>query len=182
MTLPHSLPPSLREVPPMSHRCDATEQAAEGACLGNTIRQIKDILQADIPACAALFIDAYNREPWNNCWTADSAARYLLEFLHAQRFKGFLIEEGNRALGAAFCHSHIWYTGDELHIDEFFIASGMQRKGLGSKMMAAIELYVKAEGMESITLLTDRHFPARDFYLKHGFQEAEQVLFMYKDV
>jgi aminoglycoside 6'-N-acetyltransferase I len=144
------------------------------------VKQIRDITEKDLPACAELLIDAYNREPWLNHWTVETARRYLSELLRMERFKGFILEEGDRAAGAAFCHSRAWWTGDELFIDEFYIASGMQRKGLGGKLMAAIEEYVKAEGWEGVTLLTNRHFPARDFYLKHGFAEAEHVLFMYK--
>jgi GNAT superfamily N-acetyltransferase len=142
--------------------------------------QIRDIIASDIDACAALLIDAYNREPWLNHWTMESARRYLAEFMQVERFKGFMMEEDGRAVGAAFCHSRTWWNGDEIYIDEFFIATDMQRKGLGGEMMAAIELVVKEQGLEGITLLTNRHFPAKDFYRKHGFEEAEHVLFMYK--
>jgi aminoglycoside 6'-N-acetyltransferase I len=144
------------------------------------VRLIRDITTEDIGACAVLLVDTYNREPWNDHWTTDAAARCLLEFLHMQRFKGFLLMEGSRALGAAFCHSCTWWTGDELYIDEFYIANDMQRKGLGGELLAYVEEYVRAEGLEGITLLTNRHYPARDFYLKHGFTQAEHVLFMYK--
>jgi aminoglycoside 6'-N-acetyltransferase I len=144
------------------------------------MKQIRSITENDLPACAALLIDAYNREPWHNHWTMDTAMRYLSEFLRAERFKGFLMEQDGRAVGAAFCHSRTWWTGDELYVDEFYIASDMQRKGLGGELMAALEAYVQEQGWNGITLLTNRHFPARDFYQKHGFSEAEHVVFMYK--
>lgn len=144
------------------------------------MRFIKAISANELDACAALLINAYNCEPWNNHWTMETARRYLMEFLCGERFEGYLMMENGRALGAAFCHSRTWWTGDELYIDEFYIESSMQRRGLGKELLAHIEQSVKSQGLEGITLLTNRFFPARDFYLKNGFEPAEHVLFMYK--
>jgi GNAT superfamily N-acetyltransferase len=146
------------------------------------MRQIRQIGAEDMSACAELLMDAYNRGPWHNRWTAETAERYLSEILKAQRFRGLLMEEDGRAVGAAFCHGRTWWTADELYVDEFFIASDMQRKGLGGELLQRVEEYARAEGLAGVTLLTNRHFPARDFYLKHGYAEAVHVLFMYKTV
>jgi aminoglycoside 6'-N-acetyltransferase I len=144
------------------------------------MRQIREITADDIDACAELLIDAYNAEPWNDHWTMDNAPKYLLEFLGKERFKGFMLVDDGCAVGAAFGHSRTWWTGDEYYIDEFYIATGMQRRGLGKELMAAVEAYVKSLGLEGITLLTNRYYPAKDFYLKNGVETAEHVLFMYK--
>lgn len=144
------------------------------------MRQIRDITSGDINACAALLIDAYNCEPWNNRWTMESASRYLKECQGAERFKGFLLIEDGRAVGASFGHGKTWWTGDEFCVDELYIATDFQRKGLGGELMAHIEEYVKSLGLNGVTLLTNRHLPAREFYLKHGFEPAEHVLYMYK--
>lgn len=141
---------------------------------------IREIIPTDIPACASLLVDAYNREPWNDCWTMESAERYLREFLAADRFMGLLLEKDGNLSGVAFCHSRTWYTGDELYVDELYIASNAQRQGLGGELLARMEQFVRAEGLKGITLLTNRFFPAREFYKNHGFEEAEHVLFMYK--
>ncbi len=146
------------------------------------MRTIRDITQADVDTCAALLIDAYNREPWNDHWTMEIATRFLREFLQVERFKGFLMEEGGQAVGAAFCHSRTWWTADELFVDEFYIASSQQRKGLGGELMTAIEAYTKAMGLAGVTLLTNRFYPAMEFYKKHGFEVAGHVVFLYKTV
>lgn len=142
--------------------------------------QINDITPSDIPACAGLLIDAYNCEPWNNHWTMESASKYLNEFIGIERFKGFLLYEDETPAGALFGHGKTWWTGDEFYVDELYIASAMQRKGLGYTLLRHAEEYVKSLGLNGVTLLTDRNFPARNFYLKNGFEEAEHVLFMYK--
>lgn len=144
------------------------------------MRTIRAITGNDLDACAALLIDAYNCPPWDNHWTMDNARIYLAEFLQVERFRGFLMEEDGVAVGAAFCHSRTWWTGDEVYVDEFFISNSHQRKGLGGELMAAIEALVREQGLEGITLLTNRHFPAMDFYRKHGFEEAGHVVFLYK--
>lgn len=144
------------------------------------MRTIRDITPADIETCAALLIDAYNREPWNDHWTMETATRLLREFMQVERFKGFLLEEDGVAVGAAFCHSRTWWTNDELFVDEFYIANNKQRMGLGGELMAAVEAYTKAMGLAGVTLLTNRYFPAMDFYRKLGFEEAGHVVFLYK--
>jgi aminoglycoside 6'-N-acetyltransferase I len=142
--------------------------------------EIRAITPADLPACAALLVDAYNGEPWNDHWTQAAAERYLAEFLGIARFQGFLLFSGGEPAGALFGHGRAWWTGDEFYIDEFYIATAHQRKGLGGALLRYTENYMKSLGLNGITLLTNRHFPARDFYLKNGFEEAEHVLFLYK--
>lgn len=142
--------------------------------------EIREITASDLVACAALLMDAYNSEPWNDHWTPETASRYLGEFMCAPRFRGFLLLEDGRAAGAVFGHGKTWWTGDEFYIDEFFIASACQRKGLGRALLVRVEEYVKSLGLNGITLLTDRNMPAVCFYLKNGFSQADHVIFMYK--
>lgn len=142
--------------------------------------EIREITPADLDACAALLVDAYNGEPWNDHWTPETASRYLGEFMRAPRFQGFLLLEDGRAAGAVFGHGKTWWTSDEFFVDEFFISASFQRKGLGGKLLARVEEYVKSLGLAGITLLTDRHMPAVNFYLKNSFSRADHVIFMYK--
>ena len=143
---------------------------------------IRPITIGDVNACAQLLLDAYNCEPWSNRWTMEKARRYLTEFVNAERFTGFLMEEDGRAVAAAFCHSRTWWTGDELYVDEFYVATDMQKKGLGGRLMAAVTQAVRDQGLNGVTLLTDRRFPAMEFYTRQGFEEAGNVVFLYRVV
>jgi GNAT superfamily N-acetyltransferase len=44
------------------------------------------------------------------------------------------------------------------------------------------EELAKELGLGGVTLLTNKHHPAKSFYEKNGYAAAEQVIFMYKKV
>lgn len=96
------------------------------------------------------------------------------------RFAGFTLWEGEKLVGAAFCHERTCWNDDELFIDELFISREYQGKGLGTELLKAIERYVIERNLAGITLLTNKYMPAPKFYRKDSFVDAEHVLFMYK--
>ncbi|MDF2685415.1 MAG: family N-acetyltransferase [Clostridia bacterium] len=136
----------------------------------------------DLNKCIDLLINAYNCEPWNNHWTADTAKRYLQEFVSCPRFVGFTISLDKNIVGAAFCHERTWWNNDELYVDEFYIDPNYQRQGFGKQLIQFIENYIKEKKLAGFTLLTNKYMPAPNFYRKNGFADAEHVLFMYKEI
>lgn len=40
---------------------------------------IAPLIGSDLPACAALLLEAYNGPPWDSHWTLETATRYLAE-------------------------------------------------------------------------------------------------------
>ncbi|MBN2852524.1 MAG: GNAT family N-acetyltransferase [Clostridia bacterium] len=132
--------------------------------------------------CAKLLIEAYNGLPWNNNWNDDSSIKYLMEYFVNPSFAGFIIIEDEKVIGAAFCHEKTWWTGDELFIDEFYISPVFQHRGLGTELLKHIENYVEKRKLAGITLLTNRHMPSLDFYVKNKFTKAKHIVFMYKEL
>ena len=136
----------------------------------------------DLVDCVRLLIDAYNGEPWHNHWTPETAERYLSEFVSGNSFVGFVVCEGDSVVGAMFAHRKTWWTNDELFVDEFFIVPAHQRQGYGEKLLGHAERYAKEVGLAGLTLLTNHYMPARTFYAKHGYHQADHVVFMYKEL
>ena len=141
---------------------------------------IREFHPDDLPTCADLLIEAYNHEPWNYHWTRETATRYLNEFVTSENFIGFVLCEDTIIVGAMFAHRKTWWTKDELFVDEVYIAPQCQRQGYGAKLLYHAEGFAKVEGLAGLTLLTDRNMPAVAFYAKHGYLQAEHVVFMYK--
>jgi GNAT superfamily N-acetyltransferase len=135
---------------------------------------------ADLPACAALLIDAYNGPPWDQHWAPDSALRYLAELHAMPRFVGWVLRAGDDLLACAFAHERTWWNADELYIDELYVARAGQRQGHGGRLLEAIEGHCRERGLAGVTLLTNRFMPAVPFYERHGYTAGEHVLFMYK--
>ncbi len=144
--------------------------------------EIRNLARKDIPESAELLMRAYNGAPWNEQWSLEPAKRYLCEFADHTRFVGVAVFEKGHMVGAAFCHKKTWWTNDELFVDEFFIEPASQRKGYGEALLAYIEGYIRTQGLAGFTLLTNRNMPALAFYRKHGFVDAEHVVFLYKMV
>jgi len=143
---------------------------------------IRGIQPTDMERCARLLIEAYNREPWNNRWTDESATRYLNELAASKDFVGFVICENEEVIGAMFAHRKTWWTNDELFVDEFYISPSKQRQGFGERLLEHAERYAKSQNLAGLTLLTNKYFPAKRFYEKHNYTLAEHVIYMYKEV
>jgi aminoglycoside 6'-N-acetyltransferase I len=134
----------------------------------------------DLQTCIRLFIETYSAEPWNNHWSPEAATRYLEEFMANKRFMGFVICDDASIIGALFAHRKTWWTNDELYVDELYIAPRFQGQGYGERLLGYVEDLARSSGMSGLTLLTHRDFPAKSFYLKHGYKQADHVVFMYK--
>ena len=59
-------------------------------------------------------------------------------------------------VGAVYFHARTWQDTSEIFIDELFIFPAAQRQGIGRALMAAVRELATSEGMEAITLITDR--------------------------
>ncbi len=144
--------------------------------------KIRKLLSDDIDICVELLIATYNPPPWNNHWTEESGKKYLSEFISNNNFIGFVVVEEDEIVGAMFAHRKVWWTNDEIFIDELFIKPDRQRYGYGKLLMDQAEELSKELGLGGITLLTNKYLPAKLFYEKNGYVVAEHVIFMYKEM
>ena len=141
---------------------------------------IRKYAQKDLPECAGLLVAAYNNEQWKGRWSFQDACSCLLEFVGEPRFVGYVLEADGKIAAAAFAKERTCDNGSELFVEDFFVDPAFQRKGFGTALLGALEDHVRENGLEGITLLTNRFLPSSDFYRKHGFSEAGHVQFLYK--
>lgn len=144
--------------------------------------QIRNFHSSDIGACVNLLIQAYNQPPWNDHWTQETGSRYLSEFISNKNFIGYIITKSDELIGAMFAHRKTWWTNDEIFVDELFIKPDQQRNGYGKILINRVEQLSKKSGFGGVTLLTNKHHPAKMFYQKNGYTVADHVIFMYKEV
>ncbi|WP_243074157.1 GNAT family N-acetyltransferase [Microbacterium sp. SS28] len=124
------------------------------------------------------FVATYNGEPWNDSWTLESATRYLGEFRAAPRSTTLVAVASEGVVGAAYFHARTWQDESEMFIDEFFVFPASQRQGIGRALMAGVRDRATAEGVATLTLITDRDMPAFEFYAGLGFREGSTQVFM----
>lgn len=136
----------------------------------------------DLLRCTHTFINVFNQEPWNDEWSAETAFQYLLDYTNTSGFIGIVAEEGKEIIGFIFGVRKPWWSGDEFFINEMCVSAEKQKTGVGSKLMKFLEEKLKMDGIENITLLTDRGIPAEIFYKKNGFTEIDRIMFLNKNI
>lgn len=134
----------------------------------------------DFEQCIHLFIEVFNNEPWNDKWSRVKAESYLHDYIHTPGFKGVIAEEHEVIHGFIFGVSKRWWSADEFFINEMCVKSSQQRSGIGTSMLNYLAEELKSEGIENMTLLTNRDIPAEQFYKKNGFEEIERIIFLSK--
>lgn len=143
---------------------------------------IREIKAGDLSLCASVFVYTMNDEPWYEQWSPEKAKRYLSELLDMPGALCVVAELEDEVVGAAFCRLRTWYSGSELYIEEIFVQTEYQRRGIGGSMLSFLEEYAMENGIGSIALTTDRRYPAARFFAHSGFGESRDIALMYKDV
>lgn len=135
---------------------------------------------SDLEECSDLLLQVFSGEPWFDEWeSVRHVQKYLNEFMNNPVFIGFVVEHNDKIAGACFGHTKSWYSGEEYHIQEFFMDTKVQQSGLGSQLMNAIKEHLSSRNIHCIVLLTEKDVPAEKFYKKNGFEVKKDIIFMY---
>lgn len=126
--------------------------------------------------CSGIFIEAYNREPWNNEWAPDTAPLILNCYFNTPGFMGWTATSGNRIVGCCLGNSEPYYTGHNFYLREIFVSVGSQKSGIGKALMAAMKKDLEDVGIKTIILFTYQSL--FDFYTKSGFSELKDMRMM----
>lgn len=140
------------------------------------------VARDDLGGCINLLLNVFSNEPWNDNWTFEGAEKYLLDYIETPGFKGFVAEEENKIKGFIFGFRKRWWQGDEFYVNEMCVEIREQRNGIGTKLIKYLEASLITEGIENITLLTNRGIPAEEFYKKNGFSEIDRIIFLHKEI
>lgn len=134
---------------------------------------------AMLDAVTDLFLEVFTRPPWNDHWESRDAARaYLAAHLDYNSFGGFAAWLDGRLVAVSLGFAKPWARGLEYWVNEFFVATDCQGRGLGSAFLGWIKAELKAEGMNALILSTERSYPAYRFYGRNGFAELGDLAFM----
>ncbi|ETP70386.1 GNAT family N-acetyltransferase [Planomicrobium chinense] len=144
--------------------------------------EINYVEESDLLRCTDVFIEVFNREPWNDEWEPEKAKQYLLDFYHTPGFLGLVAQEGEEVIGFLFGVHRVWWSGDEFFVHEMCVNSNLQNKGIGKALMDRLLEELEARSITHLSLLTDRGIPAEVFYKKNGFTEVERLVFLSRGV
>jgi aminoglycoside 6'-N-acetyltransferase I len=137
----------------------------------------------DMDACVELYKDVFSSDPWNDYWLSNEQVKYYLnELMENPVLEGYVAYENSKLIGVCLGHKRSWWDGKEFFIDELFVSNEMHGNGIGSKLMEFVEFNSAIGNYVRLTLLTNRNFPAEEFYLKKGFNINEKRIVMAKDI
>lgn len=143
---------------------------------------LRKMVEEDILEIAKMMIDAYNNDIWNEAWNIDTAKLYLLDFYNVNKFIGYVIEENEKVIASVFAKEKVWYSGNEIFVEELLVDKCFRQKGYGSILINKLEEYAKNNDLKTIVLATNINSKAPLFYNKHGFKNIDDLRFMYKNI
>lgn len=129
-----------------------------------------DCTQEHLGAMAMLFVEVFNAEPWNDAWSEHSARQRLGDMQNTPGAKGVCLFEGVLLAGFALGHSEQWFVGQHFFLKEMCVKTSLQRRGLGTALLSALE--ERLQGQEQVSLITARDSSAQAFYERNGFQSS----------
>ncbi len=142
--------------------------------------KIQPLEEADLPECAALFVQVFGAPPWNERWSAKAVARRFDDCWRTPGFFGLLATSEEGIAGFALGQLEQWDTRRHFHLREMCVALEMQRRGVGSQLMQALEDHLREAGVGRIVLHTARESDAQAFYDRCGFHTSAKMVMMSK--
>ncbi|MFE4814426.1 GNAT family N-acetyltransferase [Peribacillus simplex] len=136
----------------------------------------------NLEQCIELYMNVFNRAPWNESWTYETAKERLSDLLHTPKFLGFLFLVDHIAVGFVAGNSKVSYQGLTFYLAELCVNNEMQGKGHGSKMLQSLEDELQKREIKSLYLLTANDGLAEAFYLKNDYVVNEDRVVMKKNL
>lgn len=144
------------------------------------LRELKD---TNFDEIKTLFKSVFMAPPWNDDWSDDhQLTLYLQELMEPKLSIVYGLFVDNSMVGISLGRIKHWCGGTEYFIEEFFIKTEMQGKGLGRKFITLIENAICQKGVKQIFLMTQRNVPAYEFYKKSGFTEIPEHASFFKEL
>ena len=130
----------------------------------------------DIERCLDLFISVFNRPPWHDKWTTQTARANLEDASGIPGAFGLVARSQAKVIGFVLGHREIQDVTMNFYIKELCVSPEYQGQGVGKQILRRLEAELKERGVDGIYLLTARGSPAEAFYKRLGFHYEETVV------
>lgn len=143
--------------------------------------QFRMLSLKDINECTELYIEVFNDEPWNDGWQEHDVKERLTDIFSNRKFLGVgVYDEEQNIIGFLSGYTERWLNSNHFNLNEICIKTALQNQGIGSKLIAKLEMKFKQNDISRIYLLTERSGQAETFYKKNGFYVSPRMIMMSK--
>lgn len=138
----------------------------------------------DIHAAVELYLGVFNEEPFCYDWLRpDNAARYFTDIENTPGSYSFLYYD-NKGLLAGLCLGIIqdYFQIVTYEIKEVAVRKDAQGRGRGTRMLSEVSKHLRTQGVQALTLMTQKNIPAFSFYKKNNFSTLDSTIYMTKHI
>ncbi len=139
--------------------------------------EIKVFTAEQLDEASHLYVSVFNAEPWNDLWTFETARKRLSDILQTPGFIGFVCLE-HELLGFAVGYCEQWFDNTHFYLKEMCVRTGMQRKGIGTRLIDHLERALAEMNVDRVYLLTMKDGQAEAFYAKNGYRTSPRMILM----
>src|SRR3989338_6026631 len=129
---------------------------------------IRKASKTDLKEVSEIFYKESSKKPYSQEWTEETALDKIKEL-----FKNgdIYVTVQDNLLGFVSCRKT--HQGKNVFIDELWVKSGHQRKGVGRALVSFIENEYRKRGVSTITLISDKKSGAFAFYKTLDYKESK---------
>lgn len=144
--------------------------------------KIKPMQYSDLDRCSELLENTYTKYPYNENFVPGNSLKYLKNKFNIGKDHSFVFLLDKKVMGFIIVSLSYWADGPQAIIEEIVFDKKIRGKGYAKKLMKYIETYLKERGVVSGMLWVKRDSAAYKFHLKNNYQEAKDLVVMFKDL
>ena len=142
--------------------------------------EYRRINESHLAEITEMYIEAFNAPPWNDRWTAETAAKRLRQMMHCDGFIGLASFTGTILSGVILGNIEYFYDRTQFHVKEFCVHPRFSGAGIGTSLLRAFEVHLLEHGVDEVYLITSRTDQTEWFYQKRGFTSWDGMVLMRK--
>lgn len=140
----------------------------------------KELTLDNVDEVIELFINAFNREPWNDEWTYETTSKRLRQMISWDGSYGLIAYDNDIIVGMILGNKEYYYNCIHFEISEFCVDANIKGRGYGRIIIEEFEKRLKELGIDEIILKTNRAEATFNFYNKMGYKEIDTLVMMEK--
>lgn len=138
---------------------------------------IRKATKKDLKEISNIFRKETSKKPYFQKWTQKTAFEKINESYKENDIYLALVDK--KVAGFIISSIHL-NNPKKAYIDELWLKSGYQRKGLGKSLVRFIEDKYKSRWVEIMQVVSKRKAGAFKFYNKLGYNQSKELVFMDK--